>query len=144
MCQTNSSKEKRRYLRIPRENIVYVSLCDALEELNMKKRSSKIKAKTKDLSAGGLLFECTKRFDLGHILKVEIILPSWEKYKKTLFSSKWCYPTKPFLVLGKVMRIECVQENIYDIGISFVGIEEAYQDLLINYVNDQLVQEKKA
>ena len=130
-------EERRKFLRIPRENIIFVSPGDVLEELELKEGSEKVPARTKDISAGGLLFESPKLFEIEKILKIEMTLPHWEKYKKTLFKSQFCYPTKPFLVLGKVVRVEFLSENSYDVGISFAGIEEDYRDILLHYINDR-------
>ncbi|MCK5708109.1 MAG: PilZ domain-containing protein [Candidatus Aureabacteria bacterium] len=129
--------EKRKYIRIPRENVMYVSLCDIHAEMNLKQENTKIEVRTKDISAGGILFESSKKFDIEDLLKIEIILPNWEKYKKTFFGSDISYPTKPFLILGKVIRIEFLRDNIYDIGINFVGVETSHQELLLNYLNDR-------
>jgi len=130
--------DRRKFIRIPNENVVYVSECDVMEELQLKERKEKTKGNTKDISAGGLLFELPKKFDMEKVLKIEITLPHWEKYKKSLFRNQFSYPTKPFLILGKVVRVEFIQEDLYDIGVSFVGIEEDFRELLVNYINDHL------
>jgi len=130
--------DRRKFIRVSKENIVYVSECDVREELNLQEQSEKIKCQTKDLSAGGLLFESSKLFEIGKILKLEIILPHWEKYKETLFKNQFAYPTKPFLVLGRVVRVEVLNDNLFDIGISFVGIEETWRNILSEYIRNHL------
>ncbi len=130
-------EERRKFVRIPGDHIVFVSECNIMEELNLKEKGERTEARTKDISAGGLLFETPRLFPMETVLKVELLLPHWEKYKNSLFQSQFSYPTKPFLVLGKVIRVEVLEENRYDIGISFVGIEETYKELLIAYVADQ-------
>jgi hypothetical protein len=134
--------ERRKFVRIPKENILFVSECDVMEELNLKDKGEKIQAKTLNISAGGLLFEAGSRFDIGKVLKIELMLPHWEKYKRSLERAEFTYPTKPFLLLGQVVRLEFLRESLYDIGVTFVGIEEDCREILVAYVNAQLEEEK--
>jgi hypothetical protein len=130
--------ERRRFARIPRDNITYVSECNVLEELSLRDESEKLICRMKDISAGGLLFESPKEYPLGAILKLELVLPHWEKYKKSLFRSQFAYPSKPFLVLARVVRVEYVEEGVFDIGVSFTGVDDSTRELLSDYVNSLL------
>ena len=95
-------------------------------------------AESKDLSAGGLLFTTEYAYRLGDILRMEVHLPGWEKYKSDFFKTGSSTKGMPILVLVKVVRVQVLKDGNFDIGVSFVGIDEEHQLALIKYVEHQL------
>lgn len=93
-------------------------------------------AVTKDLSAGGLLFESTHLYPIGDVIRIEMKLPGWDKYREQLI--KPGAPSSPELLitLAEVVRSEIVRAGFYEIGVAFVGIDEAHQRALKKYIQE--------
>ena len=65
---------------------------------------------TTDISEGGLRFNCPENFKLDTVLELEIGLPG---------------RIKPLKVRGKVARSQQIETSKYDVGVSFIEMEEA-------------------
>ena len=91
----------------------------------------------KDISAGGLLFECKRKYDIGNLLKLEIVIPGWEKFKSEFYKPDESSRSKPLIALASVVRVEMVKPGLYDIGVSFAGIDEGHQSALLQYIQRQ-------
>lgn len=91
-------------------------------------------AETKDFSAGGVLFESKVPYVIGDIVRMEIEIPGWEKYKTEFYKSDHPSKSDPVVVLAKVVRVEILSANHFDIGVSFVGIDDGHQMALVKYI----------
>lgn len=93
ICQFK--EEKRRYLRM---NIQQPLL---IQELGFYKRQAK-PAMSKNISMGGILLTCKQPIPIGTIMQVNVPIDN----------------TNPLLLIGRVVRVEKVSEEQYDIGMS--------------------------
>jgi len=126
-----SASDRRKFIRVKNINTLkHVkfhlggSVNDALQSLS------------KDLSAGGILFETSVLYAIGDILRLEINVPGWEKFKPE-FYKPGLTKSEPLIVLVKVMRVERVGIGQYDIGCMFVGIDDGHQMALAKYIKQQ-------
>jgi len=111
------SRNKRRYLRI-----------DFFENIHLRKvgfdnEARELFAKCKNISKSGLLFESEAFFDIGTKVELMISLPE---------------NGDSLVVIGRVVRVEIIASNRYDIGVSFLEMEHAAKTELANYVLEQL------
>jgi len=97
---------------------------------------SLLNALSKDLSAGGVLFESEIKYDTGDIVRMEIDLPGWEKYKPEFYKLHLS-KSDPVITLVKVTRVKPLGGGIYEIGASFVGIDDGHQMALAKYIKQQ-------
>lgn len=93
------------------------------------------KAITKDISAGGLMFETERNIPKKNVLEVEIYQPT-DRYKRGFFSIS---------VLAKLSWIKKIEknsfeegENKYRVGIKFSGIKEKDRKVIARYVDDNV------
>ncbi len=97
------STNKRRFLRV-----------DFFTEIRAKKISIKenvhaVTANSKNLSLNGIMFESDSLFQIGSKLQLEI---PFEDTNETI------------LVIGTVVRIEFIDTERYDIGVSFLDLDD--------------------
>lgn len=108
-----SGQERRRYVRVHAQLIMNIEIFDG--------SLSEVRSLSKNVSQGGLLFEFDRKFNLGTILGLELRVP---EVGKRIF----CYV--------KVVRVEeVVEEKLYDIGVSFLKIEDKDFESLGQYVS---------
>jgi len=125
------SFENRKFIRVktgfPLKHVKFhlgLNVADALQSLS------------KDLSAGGLLFESSDLYAEGDILRLEIDLPGWEKFKPEFFKPH-ISKSGPVIALVKVLRVKRVDFGRYEIAALFVGIDEGHQMALVKYVKSR-------
>lgn len=82
-----------------------------------------IESTTLNISAGGLLFASTEKYDLSELLRLEIEIPDWQKFIPGGFAEKGLPPGGPFAAKGIVTRTEYFAVNHYHIAVSFVGLD---------------------
>lgn len=78
---------------------------------------------TKNISAGGVLFEASHFVNLNSILEVTIQIPDID----------WI-----ITAIGKVIRIEQLPNGKYDIGIFFTEIDPEDQNTILKYIQNKL------
>jgi diguanylate cyclase (GGDEF)-like protein len=95
------STDKRQFLRID---------CSVnIEAMVLGKNDNKyLQAKSKNISDGGILFEHGTPFSMGQKLRLTIPINN----------------RAPLIVLGTVVRVESFEAGSYDIGISFIRMDE--------------------
>lgn len=93
----------------------------------------------KNYSGGGVLFESTIRYDIGDLLKLEIALPGWERFKNEFYKEDRLSRSDPVVVLASVVRVECMgPPSLFDVGVCFVGIDEDDRWAVIKQIDAQL------
>lgn len=111
------SQNKRRYLRIDfAENI-------QVRQMGFNKHAGEFTAKSKNISKSGILFESRERFSVG--AKVQLMIPMPED-------------SDAIVVLGRVVRVEVLSSGHYDIGVSFLELDQTAKNDLAHYLLDQL------
>ncbi len=98
------SEHKRRYFRVDFIADIQVQVVDPNNKIGTLETTSK------NLSAGGILFESKYPIDIG--TKVQLRIPIGTA-------------DEPLVVAGDVVRIEKFTSSQYDIGISFLGVSNA-------------------
>lgn len=112
------SKNKRRFKRIDFFTEVQV------QHINDIHGSSKITANTKNVSQTGLLFESDIPFEMGDIIKLDIRLETFSGQTQ---------------LVGTVVRIEIYESDRYEIGVSFLEIDQAVETEISKFVNSYLI-----
>ena len=90
------SRENRHFTRIAFEHSVQVRLVENDSSINF--------GKSKNISKGGLLISMQTPYTIGTTLELEIPLKE----------------TDPLVVTGKVVRLEQIKPDTYDVGLSFL------------------------
>jgi len=115
-----SDIERRKFLRIDCLIETYILSITENEELDC---SSGL---TKNLSASGLLFRTNKNYQAGTILSIEIspgVLNDLDENRGKIIKTRG-------FVLGKVVRIDELEDNVYDCAIVFISSQDEDDDYL--------------
>ncbi len=132
MAKQNAGPERRKFLRVHEED---VTVCEPFDASTLSGASRKrVHVITKDLSQGGLLFESGEAYAIGAILKLEVGIPGWEKFKQEFFKADALSGRHPLVVLGKVVRVEDVGGGNYDIGVVFMALDSGHKIALQKYL----------
>jgi len=81
---------------------------------------------TKNISASGVLFRTKKKYKTGTIVSIEIfpgILNELDENRAKVIKTRG-------FVLGKVVRIEGVEEETYDCAVAFISSKEENEEYL--------------
>jgi hypothetical protein len=73
-----------------------------------------------NLSAGGIAFVTSEKFEKGDILELKILLP--------------VFPIALIRIWGEVVRLTALSGNNREIGVKFIDIEEESQDKIVHYL----------
>lgn len=115
-----SDIERRKFLRIDCLIETYILSITENEELDC---SSGL---TKNLSASGLLFRTDKNYQAGTILSIEIspgVLNDLDENRGKIIKTRG-------FVLGKVVRLDELEDNVYDCAIVFISSQDEDDDYL--------------
>lgn len=125
--------EQRRFVRLPKRNVV------RFREFRFTDEPPRyFDAHYKDISGGGLLFESSHAFTVGTLLKIELKVHGWDRFKTEFFKPGSDSGSEPLVVLAEVVRVEAVeQDRKYDVGVIFVGIDESHRDALMRFIASQ-------
>jgi len=115
------SQDKRRYLRINFGESLKVEILGSQE-------TPEIVSKSKNLSMAGILFENDCPLEIG--CKVQLSVAIGEE-------------RTPFLLIGTVVRVENVENGLYDIGIAFLELEQKTQNSISQHITDYLEKMSK-
>lgn len=102
-------------------NFIIRALCQEYEIDNVFETKEE---KEINISASGMRFQSKDKYNTGDLLRVNIELP---------------YPYRMLSVMGKVVRVEKIEENgqvYYNIAISFIALDEDKQSNLLKYLFD--------
>jgi len=103
------SEHKRRYIRVDFIADIQVQVVDPNNKIGTLETTSK------NLSAGGILFESKYPIDID--TKVQLRIPTGTA-------------AEPLVIAGDVIRVEKYNASKYDIGISFLGVDYASRNVL--------------
>ncbi len=110
------SQNRRRYFRI--DFIVRIGV----RKINFTEVPT-LKAVSKNISVGGILFESESPFDIGAKIQIRIPLER---------------PDEPLLIIGIVVRVELFDSGRYDIGVSFIEMDKSAKHEISQYLMRQL------
>ncbi len=133
-----TTPERRKYVRIPVKQILNYEKFTA-RSLSIGNIEKKVETITRNMSAGGLLFETDEKFKLGTLLKLEMKVPGWEKFKAEFYKKDKTSRSGLVVILASVVRVEIIQpETKFDIGVCFVGIDKGHQGALSKYIKKEI------
>jgi len=110
------SHDKRRYLRIHFGEDLEVEILGSQEP-------SQIISRGKDISTAGILFENKFSLDIGSKVQLSITLEEGQS---------------PFLIIGNVVRVEKVEQDLYEIGVNFLELNSKAQNNISHYITNHL------
>lgn len=111
------SHDKRRYLR------VNFCLPIHVKPLGFNNQVVSLSASGKNISAAGILFESTTSFEIGTKVQLQISLNDKEG---------------PLWIIGTIVRVEFLDRNRYDIGVSFLELDKTIKNEITRYMIRQL------
>jgi len=117
VCPLLFSENKRRYVR------VYFTSEIQVQVINSGDICKKIIANAKNISQSGILYENNEPLDIGST--VQLSLP-FEEFNLTLH------------LMGTVVRLEVLAEDRYDIGISFLEVDDTAKNEISKYLFGKL------
>jgi hypothetical protein len=115
-----SEIEKRKFLRIDCLIETYILSITENEELDCSN------GLTKNISASGLLFRTKESYRAGTILSIEIsagVLNDLDENRGKVIKTRG-------FVLGRVVRIEKLEDEVYDCAVAFVSSQDEDEDYL--------------
>jgi c-di-GMP-binding flagellar brake protein YcgR len=121
------SQERRQYRRIPLE----ASL--GFQELSFHKGEAPASSSYRDVSAGGLLVESPRAYALGTLLKLELKVPGWGRYQNH-FGPVQDAEVRPLVALGKVVRVEQLDDGGYELGVKFQNVYPDDLEALVKFL----------
>ncbi len=134
MSSSNSDKERRKYYRVDRNCVLRCEQFSA-KNFNEKSLQGAEGGLVKNVSASGILFETNQPYQIDTLLKVELKLAGWEKFKNEFYKSDAPSKAQPLIVLAKVTRVEKVEPGgTFDIGLNIVSIDEDHQEALKKFI----------
>ncbi|MCA9400444.1 MAG: PilZ domain-containing protein [Candidatus Omnitrophica bacterium] len=126
--------ERRKFVRIPQNYILRFAPLNP-EDFTGSGLEQQILGVVKNLSVGGALFESRVPLSTGTLLKVEIELPGWEKFKSEFYKNDKTTQSSPLVALATVVRVEVIVPNDkFDIGVVFSAVDQGHKWALMQYV----------
>lgn len=126
--------ERRKYIRIDTKKFVKHTKF----KLFAKNPDKLTESLTKNLSAGGILFQSDTLYLPGDLVRIEIDVPGWERYKTGFKKPGQLTKSEPVTVLAKVIRVEIKSPMRYEIRAAFVGIDDDHQKALAGYLKSYM------
>jgi len=123
------TQEKRKYVRIPNKYTIHVE-----KYAIPRSKTDTAEAHSKNLSAGGILFETTQIYNLGDTVRLEIDIPNWNRYNYEFYKPDKLLDQNSLVIIGQVIRVEDMGEARYEVGVSFHGMDEGHRLALQNYI----------
>lgn len=101
-----------------------------------------IEVHSADISGGGLLVHCSRRFSLGDTLQVTIYIPSLNKFHPGFFKVFESDVGQSLTAMAEVVRVEeIVPLRNYALGLKFLDIYEddwkALQNMILKELRNQ-------
>jgi len=112
--------ERRKFLRI--DCLVETHII-SINENNELDSSDGL---TKNMSASGVLFRTKKNYKVGTVVSIEIfpgILNELDENRAKVIKTRG-------FVLGRVVRVERVEEEVYDCAVAFISSKEKNEEYL--------------
>jgi hypothetical protein len=132
MSKRSSQVERRSFIRIAEEDLL---VCEPFDPAVFSGVIAKrVRTFTKNVSENGILFEANEAYGIGALLKLQIDIPGWEKYKTGFYKVGAVSRNQPLVVLGKVVRVEDIGEGVFDIGVVFTAVDGAHREALKKYL----------
>ena len=130
-----SISERRQYFRLQEEHLVTCEVFSLPRD-----PATRAKIKTKDISAGGILFESEKAYPLGTLLRLELQVIGWDRHKTEFYKRDALSRSEPLIVIGDVVRLEELAPGRFDIGVSMSGIDAGHKAALAKYIKTRAEQ----
>ncbi len=117
--------ERRKYIRFNSDSKINVS---AKKKKGKKAIDAKFAATAKNLSVEGLSFKSKKKFDRGQVIKLEIVLPVYNK---------------PLHLEGEVVWSHALrkksEKGFFDTGVKLFTVEKGDEGKFLGYVCEKMM-----
>jgi len=124
------SSEKRRDLRLPKNFRVEIR-----EFRFPLVRQPRFEVSCADISAGGMLLECRKKFEAETKLQVKIFIPSFNKYHPGFFKVFESDSGQFLQAIAEVVHVtDVVPLTSYALGIKFLDVDHDDWQALRNFI----------
>jgi hypothetical protein len=141
MAKQQPGIERRKFVRVAEEDLL---ICEPFDAAvfggDIKKR---VHVFTKSLSEGGVLFEAGQIFEIGALLKLQLDIPGWEKYKVEFYKGNAPSGRDLLVALARVVRVEDLGGGNFDIGVAFVALDSGHKVALRKYLELDAADKKK-
>lgn len=127
--------ERRKYVRLESKSIVKCEIYRITDDENIPEATQ---STSKNISAGGILFETTTPFAIGELLRLEVNLAGWQKFKPEFYKADQVSGIEPLVALAHVVRVEVIGKGIYDVGVCLAGIDEGHQMAIRKFIDEKL------
>jgi c-di-GMP-binding flagellar brake protein YcgR len=127
--------ERRKYARVDKEHLLK---CEQYCQVTGDLKHS-VKATTANMSSGGFLIKSEKEHHLGDTLKMEVVLPGWDKYDPDVHGV--VAVATPVMVTAKIVRVEELADETYEIGVRITGVDDVHRLALERYIYDHVKAE---
>ncbi len=121
----------RKHRRIKRNLEIHYS---PLNWVSLFLRSKRV-GKAINLSAGGILIETNDEFQVGELIKLDILLPEWEKAKKEYSEIHHRDTSKSIKIIGKAVHVRRVTPKKHRLGVEYELIDKDQQSTLDWLIN---------
>ncbi|HOX23037.1 MAG TPA: PilZ domain-containing protein [Elusimicrobiales bacterium] len=128
-----AANERRKYTRVPLQRLLK---CEKYA-IPRPDESERQELKTKNVSGSGLLFLSKQKFQVGDLLRLELDLAGWEKYKSEFYKPDLTASGKPLVVLANVARVVAQKDGGYEIGVLFSGLDDGHKMALVKFLRAQ-------
>jgi len=134
----SSESDRRKYVRVDSN---YVIRCERYP-LSKDDSSRLVPGVTKNLSAGGILFESHAPFKIGDSLRIELRLPGWKDFVAAQAKPGLEVDGDTHFVYGTAVRVELVDESLYDVGVTFSEMDKNVRWALMKYIYERVDNEQ--
>lgn len=126
--------ERRKYARVPIDCVIK---CEkyAIGETD---GTDSVSVDAMDMSAGGLLLQTNQEYVLGDVLRIEIELPGWNKYKVEFIKPDSITEDRALVALASVVRVERLAESGYEIGVRLAGVDDGHRLAFERYIYEKV------
>ena len=127
-------KERRAFARLDKKSLIEFK--ELQHPITEKKYST---SNTKDISGSGLLFQSNKKYDIGTLLHLKVVVTGWQKERPGFKKFNESAVSHPISIISKVVRVEEIEEEkLYDIGVQFINFYEDDAAGLVNFIKKNL------
>lgn len=130
------SAERRQYRRIPMGATV------GFQELTFTREPEPATTSYGDISGGGLLLLSPREVALETLLKLEVRVPGWGKHQNH-FGPAHEADLRPLVAVGKVVRVEHLENGEYELGVKFLNVYPDDQAALLKFIEASAPVEEK-
>jgi c-di-GMP-binding flagellar brake protein YcgR len=114
----------------------------AFQELTFARIPEPATSNYGDISGGGILLMSPREIPLETMLKLEVRVPGWGKHQNR-FGPAHEADLRPLVAVGKVVRVEHLENGEYELGVKFLNVYPDDQAALLKFIEASAPVEEK-